>query len=617
VSAQGPTRVVRISDARSAETEEKDKKRDEEELTFFLDTKLSGVGLSLIDNYPREICYVSISDIRFRQSSSESNMYLEFRCLGVQIDNMLREAAFPVAFAPVNKHTYGEDTHDNTLSKPFLHFSMCKSLKESDDSINLFRYLSFNLQEATIEIDYTFVENVINLVDELSAEDTSRVDSVVESVVDKDIVSVTDMLKVVVDNSAESHQKYYFEDFELHPVRVNLTFKFTQLGQDEMDEDSQSLKGRLYNMMKSLGFLTNVDDAPICLNALLLRHPLLTKEALQDRIMKHYTRCGTYELYKIVGSLELIGNPVGLFNDLTTGVKDLFYEPASALTRSPEEFSRGLAKGSLSLLSHSIHGTFNTASKITGTIGKGVSMLTLDDNYVKRRERSSARKARGVKEGLLDGTEALAKGIYEGAVGVIAQPVKGAKSEGFFGAMKGIGKGIIGLPTKPISGIVDFASKTTEGISNIGTVHVERKRKTRVFRNDGLLILYSEQDAFAADLMYEVNEGSYMRKSNQMTIQANMEPERSLYYMPNRDDTCVFLITSRSVLKIRIQNKTIQWMVDVKQIKAVKSGPNDEIIITYRESNKDVERKMYYKDPDYRKRFKEQLLSVQQAQFGK
>lgn len=616
VSAQGPTRVVRICDARSAEANGKEKKKDEEELTFLLDTKLSGIGLSLIDNYPREICYVSISHIRFRQSTSDNHMYLEFKCLGVQIDNMLREAAFPVAFAPVNKHTYAESSNDNSLSKPFLHFSMCKSTKESNDSINLFRYLSFNLQEATIEIDYTFIENVINLVDELTAEDKSgRMD--VSEINDKDIVAVADMLKIVVDTSAESNLKYYFEAFELHPVRVNLTFKFTQLGQDEMDENSQSLKGRLYNMMKSLGFLTNIDDAPICLNALLLRHPLMTKEALQDRIMKHYTRCGTYELYKIVGSLELIGNPVGLFNDLTTGVKDLFYEPASALTRSPEEFYSGLAKGSLSLLSHSIHGTFNTASKITGTIGKGVSMLTLDDQYVMRRERNTARKARGVKEGLLDGTEALAKGIFEGAVGVIAQPVKGAKNEGFFGAMKGIGKGIIGLPTKPISGIVDFASKTTEGISNIGTVHVERKRKPRTFRNDGLLTLYSEQDAFAADLLYEVNEGSYMRKSNQITIQSNIEPERSLYYMPNRDESSIFLITNRSVMKIKVQSKTIQWIVDAKQIKAVKTGASDEIIITYSEGSKDQEQRMYYKDADYRKRFKEHLLSVQQAQFGK
>jgi len=424
------------------------------------------------------------------------------------------------------------------------------------------------------------------------------------------------MLQVVVDNTAESNQKYYFEGLELHPVKVNLTFKFTQL-QDESDMgDGQSLKGRLYNMLKSLGFLTNIDEAPICLNALILEHPLMTKEALQDRIVKHYTRCGTYELYKIVGSLELIGNPVGLFNDLTTGVKDLFYEPASALTRSPEEFSRGLAKGSLSLLSHSIHGTFNTASKITGTIGKGVSMLTLDDNYVKRRERSSAKKARGVKEGLIDGTEALAKGFFEGATGVFTQPVKGAKSEGFFGVVKGIGKGIIGIPTKPISGIVDFAAKTTEGISNIGTEHVERKRKPRTFRSDGLLIPYSEQDAFAADLMHDVNEGSYMRKSTQYTIQTNCEPERALYYMPNRDETCVFLITSRTVLKVKLSNKSIQWAADVKQIQSVRTGQNDEIVITIKEGVKDVERKIYYKDSSYRKRFKEQLLAVQQSQFS-
>jgi hypothetical protein len=605
VKAKGPTRLIQIRDTKTADNEDRDEKENEN-FKLFVDTKLSGIGISLIDNVPKEVCYIFIGDIRFRYATSESNMYVEFKCLNVQVDNMLRDAVFPVVMAPFHKHTY-DVTEKVALPKPFLHFSVCV-----DDSLSLVRYFSINLQEMRVSIEFNFIINILNAVGELtSGNDNERVENSLGVVFDPDILAINDMLKIVSEQNSENNQKFYFEILELHPIKINFSFKFTESENETSVFKEDSLENTFYQMLKSIGFLTNIDDAPICLNALILHHPLLTIDSLKDRIQKHYIRCVTPELYKIVGSLELIGNPVGLFNDLTTGVKDLFYEPANALTRSPEDFSRGLAKGSLSLLSHSIHGTFNTASKITNTIGKGVSMLTLDDNYVKRRERNAARKARGVKEGLIDGTEALAKGFYEGATGVFTQPLKGGKSEGFLGVVKGIGKGIIGIPTKPISGLVDFAAKTTEGISNIGTVHVDRRRKPRTFRDDGLLTLYNEQDAFAAELLYEVNEGSYMRKSNQITLLTSAEPERPLYYMPSKDESNIYLITTRNILCVKLSNKSIQWIINPKQIKSVTSGQHDEIVISYTEGSNNAEKKLNYKDPKYLKRFKELLLSIQ------
>ena len=41
---------------------------------------------------------------------------------------------------------------------------------------------------------------------------------------------------------------------------------------------------------------------------------------------------------------DALGNPVGLFNNLGTGVVDFFYEPAQGLVKSPKDFSVGLAK---------------------------------------------------------------------------------------------------------------------------------------------------------------------------------------------------------------------------------------------------------------------------------
>jgi len=45
-------------------------------------------------------------------------------------------------------------------------------------------------------------------------------------------------------------------------------------------------------------------------------------------VRKHYKAQLVQQLYKLVGSFEFLGNPVGLVNNLGTGVKDFFYEPA-------------------------------------------------------------------------------------------------------------------------------------------------------------------------------------------------------------------------------------------------------------------------------------------------
>jgi vacuolar protein sorting-associated protein 13A/C len=47
----------------------------------------------------------------------------------------------------------------------------------------------------------------------------------------------------------------------------------------------------------------------------------------------------------VIGSADVLGNPVGLFNNVSSGVRDFFYEPMQGfeITR-PQDFGKGLAK---------------------------------------------------------------------------------------------------------------------------------------------------------------------------------------------------------------------------------------------------------------------------------
>lgn len=89
----------------------------------------------------------------------------------------------------------------------------------------------------------------------------------------------------------------------------------------------------------------NVKDAPLQMNALAIKDMRLTSLDLQTRIMYHYRQDVLRQLYRILGSADFIGNPVGLFTNVSSGVADIFYEPfTGAVMRGNQDIGVGIAK---------------------------------------------------------------------------------------------------------------------------------------------------------------------------------------------------------------------------------------------------------------------------------
>lgn len=55
--------------------------------------------------------------------------------------------------------------------------------------------------------------------------------------------------------------------------------------------------------------LAAVEGARVRLGPLLMQHPLLDRSALQQQVMRHYTRALINELYKVVASADILGAP--------------------------------------------------------------------------------------------------------------------------------------------------------------------------------------------------------------------------------------------------------------------------------------------------------------------
>jgi hypothetical protein len=50
----------------------------------------------------------------------------------------------------------------------------------------------------------------------------------------------------------------------------------------------------------------------------------------------------------------------------------------------PEEFFKGAAAGSISLVKNSAYGVFNFMSLLMGSVSKGLAVLSMDDDFVQR-----------------------------------------------------------------------------------------------------------------------------------------------------------------------------------------------------------------------------------------
>ena len=97
------------------------------------------------------------------------------------------------------------------------------------------------------------------------------------------------------------------------------------------------------------------------------------------------------------------------------------------------------------MLKKTLYGVSDSVSKFTGSVGKGLSVATMDSSFQNRRRIALIRnKPKHAIDGVAQGTNVLATSLVSGLTGVLTQPIKGAESDGVAGFFRGIGKGLVG-----------------------------------------------------------------------------------------------------------------------------------------------------------------------------
>jgi vacuolar protein sorting-associated protein 13A/C len=269
----------------------------------------------------------------------------------------------------------------------------------------------------------------------------------------------------------DAGQSLYFEVLELQPIRLSASFMRTErVSSDEkyrfhlhlilvanIDDFSLfftnnrlSIRNPVAVVLNALTMTVgNVNDAPLELNALAIKDIRLTMPVLQERITHHYRQEILRQLYRILGSADFIGNPVGLFNNVASGVTGLFYEPYQVWRRlfcikwsliiiflwyfflfcwllkgvvmhGNRELGAGIAKGAASFVKKTVFGFSDSFTKVTSSVGKGLSSATFDSEYQSRRRLAQRRnRPRHVLYGVTSGGEALVNSVGSAMEGVV------------------------------------------------------------------------------------------------------------------------------------------------------------------------------------------------------
>ncbi|KAI9322742.1 hypothetical protein BX666DRAFT_2109183 [Dichotomocladium elegans] len=455
--------------------------------------------------YDQEMAYVTVRG--FRVNYTDSNQYQSIRA-GIQwfqIDNQFHRSTYPILLYPT---TLPKNIQDQQT--PALHIALDK-VKDDAYGVHNFRLFNILLQEMTFEVDEDFLRCVLEFsqFSEYKKEVTAitRDDELFKNEVPEPVLQKVPAL-------------YYFQEFCIQPMRLNISFvKTDRINAAEADaEIGRSAFQYAFDIFTMT--IGNVNDAPVKLNALLVENMRVSSADLTQRVVLHYREEILFQLHKLLGSVDILGNPVGLFSNLSSGFGELFYEPYQGFIMSdrPQDLGIGIARGVGGFMKKGVFGVTDSMSRFTGSIGKGLSVATMDKGFQDRRRISQTRnKPKHAMYGLTQGVTYFGTSVASGFAGLYKRPMEGIESGGAIGFAEGIGKGLVGVVTKPLVGIFDFASNVTAGVRETTSMFdlsdIGRERLPRYTRPDGIVRPFTQREALGQMWLKDMADGKYFNET--------------------------------------------------------------------------------------------------------
>ncbi|XP_032904331.1 vacuolar protein sorting-associated protein 13D isoform X4 [Amblyraja radiata] len=484
VIPDGPTRVLQITDLQHRRTnrsltgteecpiaevgEIRKLKNLEAEQELEVLVKLDGgVGVSLINKVPEELAFATLTGIDVRYTKVATGQMLEVSIQDVQIDNQLLGTTQPIILS-LTPNTPESETEPVEFG-PAVQINAMK-IPSKNALTELFKHLMITVRKLTVQMEEKLLLKLLQFFG--------------LGQLDQDVEKPDENAPEQNNEKSGTAKRYYFENLKLSMPQIKMSV-FTS---SKLPVEFKALKGMLGIR------LIRFEDAVIHLDPYTRVHPYETQEFIINDILKHFKEELMSQATRILGSVDFLGNPMGLLNDVSEGVSGLIkYGNVGGLIRNVT------------------HGVSNSAAKFAGTLSDGLGK-TMDTRHQAERE-SIRYQAVTSGEHLVAGIQGLAHGILGGLTSVITSTVEGVKTDGGVGGFfSGLGKGLVGTITKPVAGALDFASETAHAVRETTTVNDhrmlnQRSRKPRCcIGPHGLLPCYSDKQADGQEQLFRVTD---------------------------------------------------------------------------------------------------------------
>lgn len=424
------------------------------------------LSLSLVDRVPRELALVTMSQLYMTMQETSMLRSWDLTLGAVQVDNQMALAVFPVMLTidrgQVQQAPVPSEWQENMLAvycQQVLNLGREESWRaRRERSLQRhFRLLSVYVKPVVVRLDDACVRSLLLYVSVFRTQDTvhrvEKVENVVEYVMGGEMASPrlmnVDRDEGRRDVASVRVNRIFLDELDLGAWSVNLSYRT----QPQTRLQADLLTDPMGAFVESLGALiSNVDNAVLSLER--IHCPVRVSSAMElwQMIMVDYQAMFVSQLWTVLGSSQLLGNPSSLMSNVQSGWKDLMTE-------------QKVYRGMFSLIGKSGRGLANTASSLTQSLGSGLVVLSGDRAAAERRAEMWRAKPKSAMKGIKAGGKHILFGLRDGVRGLFEAPAEGAAKGGFTGALAGIGRGVLGLVFKPMTGLVDAVSAVTGGIA--------------------------------------------------------------------------------------------------------------------------------------------------------
>ena len=492
---------------------------------------IKGFGISLIDQDRKEVFYTSFYNIKAKyminihkdNSGISNTTIINYMLLidNFQIDYCLNDSLKIIIYPFFQLIPNNEDDVKKLLDKkgaqfiPFLSASLTtKTLNnlKTGEELTSFEQITLALQKFEVKLERDQMYNLLKIYSDFSKHfdifsfntKTTGQDKDKEPLLDIELPIPTQKLMKENENAFRN----LINNLTFSSIRINLTLRLDTKTFD------MNIPGALKRILGGFMNFGTISNCPLRFSSQKIKNVYITWNDLMWKILIPYIKQGAIQIFSILGSLDIIGNPTNLVHEIKEGVYDFVMQPGIINIDESQNIGigTGIMRGFGGFMSGVVGGTFNSVQRFSSTVL--VSIQTILDRNKREIAEIEQNEPDNILIGFYQGFIGFGAEIGKGFYNLFTDPCRRGKTEGCSGFFRGFFKGLFGLILSPIGGIFRFISTFAGGIKNSCYRIVGRKKfKTERFRYPRVIIdeeemihSYKENKAEAKEILFNLEK---------------------------------------------------------------------------------------------------------------